>query len=867
VSATYPRLLLGGGSGTFTLAPDQNQSYNTQAPAGSVAVADFNGDGRPDLSVLESSSSNPLGQSFVLFDVGSDRFSIPFAINAGPALISDVNGDGRDDLVFNSNAGITVMLGQANSTFATVNTALPTGGTVEALGDLNNDGIPDLVTFENSGIRLWLGRGDGTFSHSSLVPFPAGFYAQSAIIRDLDADGNADIIVVPNPNAAAPIGPLLVLYGNGDGTFQPPSFVALSHRYGLLAIADVNRDNKPDLVLSDGAGIAVITNLGNRSFSPEDHYVAGKGISQMNVVDVNSDGFPDIVAANSGGTTVTVLLNQPNGKPLDGAPSIGAFTVTPAPSNYSQPVTLKIVMSASAGAAIPTGSATFYVDGTYITDVPLVAGAASYLYTQSLTTGTHTFVAAYNGDITYSAESFAALQTINPPVYATQTALTASPKTVLASQTVRLTASVTSSVTVPAGVVTFMDGTNSLGGQQVDSTGVAQLDTATLTAGTHQISAVYQGYQEPFNLQAIYQPSTSLPVIVTVNTVMTSTGISASTSSPTSGAVVTFTASVTSGSASPFGGASFYDSGTLLGTVSLVSGTASFSTASLSMGSHRITAVFNKNATFRSSTSPALNITVAAASAALAKSLVLVNLQNNSGAAVLSAMVANPVVAGKVSFLESGRILGTTSTDALGRALLPVSMLSSGSHNFSASFAGSSQFAPAVSPESMEQWPPSGPGFSIEFSSESLSVGLSRSEQLPIKIVPIGNFQESVRFSCLSELPDGYSCEFSPPALTGGGITHLSLQQQGTPRGKSSTRMAGYGIAVGLFALLLAFKEGRRPRCLVILLVTVNLLSLGCGDPVRQPQAQVISVRATSGAGSGLIIHSAQVLIKVYPEP
>jgi hypothetical protein len=220
-----------------------------------------------------------------------------------------------------------------------------------------------------------------------------------------------------------------------------------------------------------------------------------------------------------------------------------------------------------------------------------------------------------------------------------------------------------------------------------------------------------------------------------------------------------------------------------------------------------------------------------------------------------------------VSFLESGRILGTAPTDAFGRAVLPISTSSGGTRTFSASFAGSSQFAPAVSPESMEQWPPSGAGFSIDLSSESLSVGVSRSEKLPITIVPIGNFKQSVRFSCVSQSPDGYTCEFLPRALTGGGTTYLSLQQSGAPPDKSRTGMPGYGIAVGLFALLLAFKPARRSRCLLILLVTLNLLSVGCGDPVRQPQAQVISIRATSGAGSGMIIHSAQVLIKVYSEP
>jgi hypothetical protein len=615
----------------------------------------------------------------------------------------------------------------------------------------------------------------------------------------------------------------------------------------------------------------VITNLGNRTFGPEDHYVAGQDISQLNVVDVNGDGFPDIVVANTGGTTVTVLLNQPNGTPPEGAASIGTFTVAPAPSNYSQPVTLTIVMSPPAGASTPTptGSVTYYVDGSYIADVPLVSGSASYVYAAALAPGTHTFVAAYNGDSTYSAASFAVLQTVNPPVYSTATALSATPATVLTSQTVRLTATVTSSVTVPAGWVTFLDGGNSLGAEFVDSAGVALLDTATLNAGTHQISAVYQGFQDPYNLHAIYQPSTSSAVAVTVNTIPTSSAISTSSSSPTAGTVVTFTAAVTTGSTVPFGGVSFYDGSILLGTISLTAGaTASFSTASLSAGSHSITAVFNANATFGASTSAPLNITVTGASVTLVRSLVVMSLQNsgNDQAALQAEVVtANNSLTGTVTFLDQGSVLGKAMSDSSGAALLLTSSLSSGVHKLSASFSGNSQFAPAVSPELVEQWPPSGPGFSMELSGESISAGAAHSEQLPIRVTPVGSFRQRVQFACGLGVPSGYKCVFSPSSLEGDGTTYLTLQAV-----RKSTRNAPgsswlYGSALGFLALFVTRRRDR--RCLVAFLVGMSLMSGGCGNPhhLDQPQLQVLSIQASSGSGASLIIHSAQVIVKILP--
>lgn len=878
VPATYPLLLLGSGSGAFNLAPDENQSYNSQNPAGSMAVADFNGDGKPDLDILDPSGS-PYGQSFVFFDVAGGRFSIPFAINPGATLAADVNNDGRSDLVFLAGGSITTMLGRGNSTFATVTTPFPYASQgVAAIGDLNNDGKRDLLVFEFPNIRIWLGNGDGTFTESNLLNADGQLVVnpETVVIADMDGDGNADIILAPAPDPTIPAQPLLILYGNGDGSFQAPVLLPLTRRYNQVVVADINRDNKPDLVLSDGSGIAPITNLGSRAFSSEDHYVAGQGVSQLSVVDVNGDGFPDIVTANPGGTTITVLLNQPNGKALDGAASIGTFTVTPAPSNYSEAVTLKLVMSAppGSGTATPTGSLTLYVDGAYITDASLSAGSVSYTYSHGLVPGTHTFVAAYNGDATYSAASFAFLQTVNPPVYATTTTLVASPVTILTSQTVRLKATVTSSVVVPAGWVTFLDGTRSLGAQQVDATGVALLDTATLTAGTHQLSAVYHGYQDPGNLHAIYQPSTSATVTVTANAVATSTAISTSNSSLTAGMVMTLTANVTSGSAVPVGGVSFYDGGTLLGTTSLAAGASTFSTASLSTGSHSIKAVFNANATFALSTSPTLNISITAASANVAPALAFVTIQGNAdGKTVLSARIVSLIGSptGTVTFLDSGKVLGVEMTDSAGLAILPVSYLNGGTHTLSASFFGNPHFAPAVSPEFVEQWPPSGAGFSLDIGRESLTVGAAGSEQVPVKVTAISDFQQSIQFACATGLPTEYRCVFSPASLTGGGTSYLSSQRAEKPFRRTRGSRPAYGIALGFFALLFVIRGGdRRLHCMLCLWMGLSLgILTGCGNPkvfAEHPQMQVLSIRATSGSGAATIIHSAQIIIRIFPE-
>ena len=873
VSATYPRILLGNGAGQFTLGKDQNQSYGSQTPSGSMLAADFNGDGKNDLYELETTEAYPYGQPFILFGAGNGTFATPSAINTGPALVADLTNNGHSDMVTQSGDSILALLGQTNGTFTQATTPLvyPTSG-VAAIGDLDHDGKADLLVFEYPSLRVWLGNGDGTFTQSNLVTESQLINAQSVMIADLDGDGNGDIIVVPYPNPPNLPLPLVIYYGNGDGTFQDPVLLPISHAYTQLVIADVNQDNKPDLVLSDGAGIAVIINLGGRNFAPEEHFVAGQNISGLSVVDVNGDGFPDIVAANANGTTVAVLLNQPNGNSADGAPSNGAFSISPEPAQYAQPVTLNITMSAPSG-PVPTGSVSFSVDGSSIATTSLVHGAATYAYGAVLNTGTHTFVATYEGDKTYAPESFSILHVVLPPVYATTTVLVAAPNVVYTSQTVRLTASVSSTVQVPAGIVTFMDGTNTLGAKVIYVSPVVLLDTNLLAAGTHNLTAVYQGYQDPFNEQAIYQPSTSAPVTVTVNSTATTTALSASTTSLTAGTIVTFTANVASASGVPFGGATFYDGTVPLGTCSLQDdGSCSYSTASLGVGAHSITAAYNANATFASSTSPVITVNVTSAAVSLSPTVVSLAATGSGDQSFMIARVSalNGLPVGEVVFLDGGNILGSAATNGSGTSTLPVPALAGGTHNLSASFSGASQFAPSVSPELLEQFPTGKSGFWLTVGANSLDVTGARSQPVLVTVVPTAGFQQRVQLSCASGVPSGYQCSFSPASLYSG-KSYLQVRASSRAAARRTNSAWLFGTTLGIFAFLVIGAMPRRVHGLALLVACLSFLIVtGCGNPSTpsgQPQMMVLSVRATAGTGGGTIVHSAQILVNIWPSP
>lgn len=882
VSATYPRLLLGNGAGSFKLAADPNSDYDSAAPDPSLIAADFNGDKKMDLTFGTTLfGAPPFGGQTVSFGAGNGTFSSPVSIANGSPVVADFNRDGRADMAYIDGDSIVVTLGQTNESFTSVSTdlRLPNATGLYNAGDVNNDGIPDIVLNYYDHLEIWLGKGDGTFSYATSIVVSQIASNVVAAVADVDGDGNGDVILSPNPNAGANFGPLAIFYGNGDGTFQSPIFVPVSHRYSQVVVGDLNGDKKPDLVMTDGGSVAVLMNQGNRTFAGEVDYVAGGQVSEISLADVNGDGFPDIIAANTGGTTVTVLLNQENGTSGSGAAVSGKLSVSPEPSVFNQTITLSLVLSGSASGMVPTGSVSFSVDGVFVATVALTNGAANYVYPNQLIPTSHVVIAEYNGDKIYASNGFSTQHVVEPPTYPTVTALTATPTAILASQTVRLMAKVISNPPVPAGEVTFNDGSNVIGAATVNASGVVYYDVSVLAAGSHSLTATYDGYSQPgftstdqVYTAAIFSASTSAPVRVTVNTNPTTTAISYLPTSPTTAAVITFTAQVSSSSGVPFGGASFFDGTTTLGTSGLqANGSATFSTASLGAGTHEITAAFNANGPFAGSASAPQTVTVSSAASNLLPAFVSLTVSEDSSPSgtLLSAFIAAPeaITAARVTFIDSGAILGTVAAGQNRIASLRVAALSSGNHILTASFAAANTLAPAVSPVLTDLWPAAGPGFNLAVDSNALNIGRSGKGTLGISIESLGGFAETVQLSCAAGLPPGYICEFSPDAVKGNGPSAFTIRDSASVADPWARPLGFFSFAMLAFSLLFLGASNRRAYMIdaCILVCAISLLGACAASPSSavKPQTSVVTIRAMSGSGSGMIVHDAQVCVTV----
>lgn len=318
-----------GGSSPQLASTGQLSFVKSSTPATnpwpqSIAVADFNGDGKLDLAVSVYSIFTPLTDMNILLGNGDGTFRAGPAFpltgqNVNNAVAADFNGDGKVDLAISLPDAneVQVLLGNGDGTFTPMPAISAKGVFVIATGDFNGDGKADLVVVSpgSNTLTILLGNGDGTFTTKTTIPVPGG--PQSIAIGDFNRDGKADLAVADYSSNT-----VTVLLGNGDGTFTE---VASSPATGIeplsIAVGDFNGDGVPGLAVTNqnnGApalgSVTVLLGHGDGTFTPTAASpVTGSNPSSVAVGDFNGDGKADLVVANAGSNTVTVLLGNGDG--------------------------------------------------------------------------------------------------------------------------------------------------------------------------------------------------------------------------------------------------------------------------------------------------------------------------------------------------------------------------------------------------------------------------------------------------------------------------------------------------------------------------------------------------------------------------
>ena len=320
-------VLLGDGKGGFQPKPQVSQLQMNYD--GILAAGDFNGDGRPDLVITVDGGPAVaivlLNRGNALFDLQPARMKL-IASSAASIAVGDFNEDGRLDFAVVSydphlvgTVGTSVFLGKGDGSFLPAielevdrNMAQAEGNVVA--GDFDNDGHVDLLTGYlfcdhigcwMEGYVLWFGVGNGTFLDRPWPywPLPAPASGPTGPVGDFNRDGILDLV-------GEGMTPLL---GVGDGSFVPSGTFPLGGNGGWgQKVEDVNHDGKLDFLTTDlfHDQWIVLLGDGNGTFDGPIRCPTGHQPDDIAVGDFNGDGKNDVVVANSGDTNVTLFLQQ-----------------------------------------------------------------------------------------------------------------------------------------------------------------------------------------------------------------------------------------------------------------------------------------------------------------------------------------------------------------------------------------------------------------------------------------------------------------------------------------------------------------------------------------------------------------------------
>jgi hypothetical protein len=889
-------IFFGKGDGTFTLFQETSP---LDIGFGSLFVADFNGDGNLDI----------VSGALVLLGNGDGTFvtkTLSITYDSVVSAVADFNGDGIPDLGVAGNSNYSaILLGNGDGSFTAVSTSSFPRET-KAVGDFNGDGFPDLVEISyNGSVSILLGNGDGTFTTS--IPLPQlSSTANTIVVADLNGDGNLDL-VFGETNA------VVAFLGDGKGNFTQTAQIEQTPSTGdqpeVMVIGDFNGDGIPDLVVMTTYG----DNGACSSSSCFQLILMGKGDGTFNqsqstpqdavnptaigVGDFNSDGFTDVAVLDAGDYNdifpgscgglcgdgrVTVSLSEPtehiSTATVSGTgitPGTGYHTViakypgdnnyqpssdtgyfvapqgtplvnvalSPNPSVYGSAVTITATVTGSG--STPTGYVYFYEGGALLGSATLNANAVATYTTSALAAGSHSITAYYGGDSDYVARTSSAISlTVNKatPV-ATLTPSTISTAT---GVPVTLSAVLTGGYVTPGGTVTFLDGANTLATATL-SKGLASYIASSLGLGAHSLTVSYSG-------DANFIPTTSAAVTVTVSESITPT-VKLTLSAPAITTAQSLTASLAvtggAGNPTPTGSVTLSGGGYSSSSVVLSAGGASMTipAGALAVGQDTLVATYvpgSASSSVYSSATQSATVTVTQVIGTIASTVTVIPasaaITNQQTLAVTATVVGasgSATPAGVVT-LSSGSFTAQQSlSNGTANFNVPAGTLSNGTDSLIVTYAGDATFAASsgtatvtVSVVVVAAPPPSPvmPGGSTT-STATLTAGSS--------------YHGTMNLTCsLKSSPSGAvslpTCSVSPASVTiaagGSGTTTFTVK---TVAASSSAKLQpshmnlwGLGGGTALAGLLMLWIPNRRRRWLsmaLLLWVLGAAATIGCG--------------------------------------
>ena len=495
-------------------------------------------------------------------------------------------------------------------------------------------------------------------------------FTNQTVVADFDGNGSQDVAVLGTTT-----GTVYILLNKNS--FQPTSTLLSESPAHVVAGQPLNFSVAVGSQQGTPTGSVVFKKAGIVQTSQ----ALNAGAAQTTLSAPTALGQYGYTALYTGDGTYSGSLSQRLVVTVSPSSTTTIVTSSDPTSKLGQSVTFTATIAPQYSGA-PSGTVKFFADGAPL-GTANVSGGQATVSTAALAMGKHTIEADYSGDASFVTSLGLMKQNVGKAV--STVALTSSLNPAPYGQPVTVTATVTNSDgTTPTGPVVFAEGSTVYGTVSL-SGGAAQIALPALIVGNHKITAQYGGDSSDAADKATFTE--------TITGGPSTTTVTSSAQPSIYGQSVTFTAVVSGAAGTPDGTVTFKNGGAVLGTVALAGGQAVFAVSTLTGGSHTINAVYNGSSMYATSSGSVPQIVEpVATNTTLASSL---NPAPSGQTVTLTAVVTSPAAAtptGKLT-IKDGRTVLISTPLVNGQAQISTSLLTTGAHNITATFAGSASFA------------------------------------------------------------------------------------------------------------------------------------------------------------------------------